>query len=67
MSRPLRPARRPMLLIEMRGSTIGIRFGRERHKSFVERMQGTRGVPIRWHYFFGGRLSIRLYPARDFA
>lgn len=27
--------------------------------TFSERLQGTRGIPIQWHYYLGKRLSLR--------
>lgn len=47
----------------------GIRFGRPRFRLFSERCQGTRGIPRRYWYFFGGRLTVirrrRLFLSKD--
>lgn len=37
---------------------IGFRFGRHPRPLFSERYQGTRGIPRRFFYLFGGRLTI---------
>lgn len=50
---------RPCLLIGLGAHYLFVRFGHEKHKAFTERLQGTRGIPIRWRYLFGGRLSFR--------
>lgn len=48
---------RPCLSIAGKKKWLRIRFGREQKKAFSERYQGTRGIPIQWHYIFGGRIS----------
>lgn len=55
----------PCLGVYVRGNLYALRFGRERYKSFSERFQGTRGIPIQWRYLFGGRLSLLSKPAPD--
>ena len=37
---------------------IALRFGRHGWRKFSERNQGTRGIPRRFFYLFGGRLTI---------
>lgn len=49
---------RPLLFLRVGTLLLGLRFGIEQYPSFTERMQGTTGVPKRWHYLFGRRLSI---------
>lgn len=39
-----------------------VRFGRPDRLPFTERNQGTGGIPVRWHYAFGGRLAARWEP-----
>ena len=56
---------RPLLAIVTRRYWYGIRFGLERYKSFSERYQGTRGIPILWHYWLGGRISFTRTPIPD--
>lgn len=36
-----------------------IRFGRPGRKFFAERHQDTPGFPIVWHYYLGGRISVK--------
>lgn len=55
----------PVLALVTRRTWYGIRFGREAHMSFSERYQGTRGIPIQWHRFFGGRISFCRKPLPD--
>lgn len=56
---------RPLLVLVTRSNWYGVRFGREQFKSFSERYQGTRGIPILWHYWFGGRISFTRTPFPD--
>lgn len=35
-----------------------LRLGNNGHRLFSERYAGTRGIPKRWHYFFGKRVSF---------
>lgn len=56
---------RPVLAIVTRWHWYGIRFGRERYMSFSERNQGTRGIPIIWHRWFGGFISFTRRPLPD--
>lgn len=37
---------------------VGFRFGVNKHPLFSERYQGTRGIPRRFFYVFGRRLTI---------
>lgn len=39
-----------------------VRVGRPSRLLFSERHQGTRGIPVRWHYALGGRLAARWEP-----
>lgn len=38
--------------------SYNMRIGRKGHRLFSERYAGTRGIPKRWHYFFGKRISL---------
>lgn len=49
----------PCLSVLMGDRLFQVRFGFERHRSFTERYQGTRGIPKQWRYLFGERLSFR--------
>lgn len=48
-----------MAILRFNSLNIAIRFGKARSQLFSERNQGTRGIPIYWRYYFGGRISIR--------
>lgn len=40
---------------------VGLRFGRPgEHRLFSEHYQGTNGIPVRFFYAFGGRLTLTL-------
>lgn len=56
---------RPVLAFITQSHWYGIRFGRERYKSFSERNQGTLGIPILWHYWLGGIVSFTRKPLPD--
>lgn len=40
------------------GRGWSLRFGRPTWRSFTERYQGTRGIPERYRYALGGRLTL---------
>lgn len=41
-----------------RWGRVGLRFGIETQPLFSERNQGKDGIPRRFHYAFGGRLTL---------
>ena len=53
---------RPMVVLETSKRMIGIRFGIEKFPSWMEAAQGIDdGIPIAWHYYFGRRISVRVW------
>lgn len=47
---------------EYERANLIVRLGRPERLLFTERNQGTRGIPVRWHYALGGRLAVRWEP-----
>lgn len=50
---------RPAFLVSTSNRYWIFRFGIEEYVTFTERNQGKNSIPVKWHYFFGKRLSIK--------
>jgi len=53
-------ARTYWLCIRDRKPIVGVCFGKDRPRLFIERNQGTMGIPVNFYYLLGGRATIIL-------
>lgn len=50
-----------MWVLNTRNHQFLLRLGIETQPLFSERHQGSWNIPVRWHYAFGRRVSLRIH------